>query len=132
MILPGSLAAFFASYRAAFDALDGEAVATHYHEPSGIVTAEGYVHWPKRADACANMVALCALYREQGYATAGYELVAYLPQGLHGAFVTLAWQITRRDGLPPWRFHTAYNLLHTAAGWHVLLCTAYDEQRLDR
>ncbi|WP_255991138.1 hypothetical protein [Chitinolyticbacter albus] len=132
MMLPIELSDFLTAYRAAFDALDGEAVADFYHLPSGIVSAEGYTHWPDRAAIARNMFALCALYREHGYAGATYDVVAYLPQGEQGAVLDVAWKISRHGGSAPWCFHTTYNLLHTQTGWRVLLCTAYEEQRLDR
>ena len=43
----------------------------------------------------------------------------------------LRWTIEWRDG-QPWRFNTTYNLVRSADGWRVLLCTAYTEARLHR
>ena len=76
------------------------------------------------------MVALCKLYRENGYASAHFMSQAFLSQGSHFALADLSWTIRRTEGLEPWRFNTGYNLMRTANGWRVLLCTAYSEQKL--
>ncbi len=41
----------------------------------------------------------------------------------------MAWQIEWRDKEPS-RFGTTYNVMLTADGWRVLLCTAYSEEKL--
>ena len=76
-----------------------------------------------------NMVALCALYRGNGYAGARYTPGTYLPQGEDFALADIAWEIDWSDK-PSSRFNTTYNLMRTADGWRVLLCTAYSEKRL--
>jgi hypothetical protein len=78
-----------------------------------------------------NMVALCALYRANGYVSAAFEPVVFHAQGEDHAVADLAWQIERSAGREPWRFNTTYNLMRTPEGWRVLLCTAYSERKLD-
>lgn len=121
---------FFEEYRDAFDALDGDAIARLYAVPSGLVTAEGYVHWPAFDPIRRNMTELCRRYREHGYVAARFEPAAFLPQGEDFAVVDLRWHIERDAGGAPWRFHTTYNLRRTSAGWRVLLATAYEEKPL--
>ena len=77
------------------------------------------------------MIALCELYRDNGYVSATFEPGAFIAQGSDFAVADLAWNISRRDGLEPWRFNTTYNLMRTQSGWRVLLCTAYSETKLD-
>ncbi len=127
---PPNIAAFFDEYRDAFNQLDGSAIARLYHVPSGIAHDRGYTHWPTFEAVRDNMVALCQQYRQGGYAAAHFAPVAFLAQGENFAVATLAWTITRNAQQPPWQFNTAYNLMRKAAGWRVLLCTAYDEKKL--
>ena len=131
MPLPADIQAFFDRYRAAFNALDGEAVARLYAVPSGIASDTGYQHWPAYEPIRDNMVALCQLYRDNGYTEAHYQVASFLPQGEQYALADLRWSIERNADQPPWVFNTTYNLVRTADGWRVLLCTAYSEQRLN-
>jgi hypothetical protein len=129
--MPTEIRDFFEHYREAFDRLDGDAVARLYAVPSGILTADGYRHWPDFASVRANMVALCELYRRNGYVAARFEPAWVLEQGPTAAVADVVWRIERDGGREPWNFHTTYNLVRSPVGWRVLLCTAYDEARLD-
>jgi ketosteroid isomerase-like protein len=131
MPLPADIQAFFDRYRAAFNALDGEAIARLYAVPSGIASDTGYQHWPAYEPIRDNMVALCQLYRDNGYTEARYQVASFLLQGEQYALADLRWSIERKADQPPWVFNTTYNLVRTADGWRVLLCTAYSEQRLN-
>lgn len=122
---------FFEQYCVAFNRLDGEAVARLYAVPSGIASDKGYTHWASHEDVRGNLVALCDLYRANGFSSARFEESFFRAQGESFAVADLAWQIDRTDGQAPWRFNTTYNLIRTPEGWRVLLCTAYDEKRLD-
>ncbi len=122
---------FLELYRDAFNRLDGEAVARLYAVPSGIASDKGYTHWASFEPVRDNMVALCDLYRKKGFSKASFEVASFLAQGDGFAIVDLAWRIDRVDGQAPWRFNTTYNLVRTAEDWKVLLCTAYEEKRLD-
>ena len=129
--MPTEIRALFERYRVAFDALDGEAVARLYAVPSGIASDTGYEHWATFDHVRENMVSLCQLYRENGYVAASFEQASYLEQGEHFAIADLRWNIERSNGLKPWQFNSTYNLMRTAEGWKVLLCTAYSEKRLN-
>jgi len=76
------------------------------------------------------MNALCDIYREKGYVKAEFEPVAYIAQGEQYAVADLRWTIEWDKGEEPWQFNTTYNLVRTNAGWQVLLCTAYTEDKL--
>lgn len=129
--MPPPLREFFERYREAFNRLDGEAVARLYAVPSGIVSDRGYTHWPSFEPIAENMVALCRLYRDNGFVSTAFEPVAFIAQGEDLAVADIAWTIERTNGQEPWRFNTTYNLMRTAEGWRVLLCTAYQEKRLN-
>lgn len=129
--MPDEIRAFFDRYRDAFNALDSEAVARLYAVPSGILSGQQYTHWPAFEPIAENMSALCKLYAEHGFSSASYEPSALIEQGERCAVVDLSWVIERTDGQEPWRFNRTYNLLRTSEGWRVLLCTAYEEARLN-
>ena len=101
--MPAEIRAFFEHYREAFDRLDGEAVARLYAIPSGIASDGGYTHWPTFEPIHANMVALCALYRENGYVAATFEPVSFLAQGDNYAIADISWFIERSGQCEPWR-----------------------------
>ena len=121
--------AFFERYRSAFDALDGEAVARLYAVPSGIASDSGYTHWPAVEPIRKNMVALCALYRANGYVGTEFEPVAFIAQGEHYGVADIEWTIRWREKDAS-RFRTTYNLMRVSDDWRVLLCTAYSEEKL--
>jgi ketosteroid isomerase-like protein len=129
--MSSEILAFFESYRAAFNALDGDAVARLYAVPSGIASDTGYEHWSSFEPIRANMIALCALYRENGYAAARFEPRHFIDQGDRFAVADVRWYIERSADRAPWQFDTSYNLMRTQDGWRVLLCTAYSERRLN-
>ena len=128
--MPAEIRAFFESYKSAFDALDGEAVARLYAVPSGIASDTGYTHWPTAEPIRKNMVALCELYRENGYVSAEFAPSAFIAQGEHFGVADIEWKIRWREKEPS-RFNTTYNLMRSGEGWRVLLCTAYSEKRLN-
>jgi hypothetical protein len=114
--MPPEIREFFESYRDAFNRLDGEAVARLYAVPSGIASDTGYTHWPTFEPIRDNMVALCELYQESGYAGASYQPGTFLPQGDGFAVTDVSWSIERTEGREPWRFNATYNLMRTAHG----------------
>jgi hypothetical protein len=65
--MPAEIRAFFETYRAAFNALDGEAVARLYALPSGMASETGYTQWQTVEPIRKNMVALCELYRGNAF-----------------------------------------------------------------
>ena len=128
--MPSEIRTFFENYRAAFNALDGAAVARLYAEPSGIAQDGKFTHWPTHSDVQDNMDSLCQQYRERGYVSAAFEEGAYLQQGPDYAIADLRWRIEWNSGQAPWEFSTTYNLVRTAEGWRVFVCTAYTESKL--
>ena len=128
--MPRDVIQFLDQYCAAFNCLDGEAVANLYCVPSAIVSDRGLTTWVAREPIVQNMVALCELYRANGYKRATFVPGAFFAQGSAFAVADVAWTIEREDAAEPWRFNTTYNLQQTPQGWRVVLCTAYDEKRL--
>ena len=129
--MPRDVTSFFEQYRDAFNRLDGDAIAKLFCVPSGIVSDRGLTAWQSRESIAENMVALCALYRANGYKQAHFEPNHFMSQGTDFAVADVAWTIEREAGAEPWHFHTTYNLRRTAEGWRVVLCTAYEEKRLN-
>jgi ketosteroid isomerase-like protein len=121
---------FFESYCDAFNALDGEAVAKLYAEPSGIAQDAVYTHWPVRGAVAANMTALCEQYKRRGFVRADFKLGQFIDQGPNHAVADVHWRIEWGSGQEPWHFSTTYNLVRTVHGWRVFLCTAYTEGAL--
>ncbi|MBE9608449.1 DUF6841 family protein [Chitinilyticum piscinae] len=130
MTVPQDLADWLEEYSAAFNALDGDAVAELYVEPCQIVQGGRVAHWPDRAAVAANMRALCAQYRGQGYQQAHAEIRHCRMLGEMNALLDVFWRVSRSGERSPWNFCTAYHLLRTAQGWQVLLCVAYEEMPL--
>jgi hypothetical protein len=125
--------AFFRRYRAAFDCLDGDAVAALWHTPSAIAdTAPGAAHarvisWQEAAPMRDNMRALCDLYRRNGHHTAEFELLDHLRLGRDQSFARLRWTLRRRGASVLQRFGTGYHLLRGEDGIRVLAVAAFAE-----
>ena len=125
--------AFFRRYRAAFDRLDGDAVAALWHTPSAIAdSAPGATHarvtaWHDSAPMRDNMRALCDLYRRNGYDAAEFELIDHLPLGRDQSFARLRWTLRRRDASVLQSFGTGYHLLRGEDGIRVLAVAAFAE-----
>jgi len=128
-VLDRELTAFFDSYRDAFNRLDASGVARHFHVPSMLISGQGRVVWSTHDDVLANMEALTAHYRADGFDHATFQPRAVLAVR-DNPVVDIAWTIERTSGLSPRRFGTAYNLQRTPGGWLVAVCTAYEEQEL--
>jgi ketosteroid isomerase-like protein len=131
-MMPLEIRAFFENYRNAFNALDGNAVAQFYAEPSGIAQDGVYTHWPERKAVAHNMTALCAMYQGRGFVRAEFEPGQFIDQGEKHAVADVQWRIDWTGEQASWTFNTTYNLVRTAQGWKVLLCTAYAEAALHR
>ena len=128
--MPHEIRVFFESYRDAFNALDGKAVAELYADQSGIAQDAAYTHWPSRKPVVDNMTTLCKIYKDKGFIRADFEAGQFIDQGTKHAVADVLWRIDWNTGQEPWRFKTTYNLIRTAQGWQILLCTAYSEAAL--
>ena len=126
--MPNEIRAFFEQYAEAFNALDGDAVASLFACPSGIVDHSSFEYWATAESVRRNMAALCALYRDSGYISASFEPGAFIAQGERFAVADVSWHIHWREREPS-SFNTTYNLVRKPEGWRVLLCTAYSEPK---
>jgi hypothetical protein len=122
---------FFAQYNAAFDALDGDAVAGLWHDVSGICSGEHVTLWPTREPMQENMRKLCEVYRQAGYVRATHRITGHVSMGANAAFINVTWTIEGQHGRVLQSFNTGYNLQRFAgkpqAPIRVVLCTAYEE-----
>lgn len=124
----GDIDDFFARYRAAFDALDGEAVAALWRTPCAISQAGVVTWWSEPEPMRDNMLRLCEVYRQAGFASCTPRIETVLPLGAHDAFVRVDWTLKQADGSTLQRFHTGYHLQREPGGAiRVLMCTAYEE-----
>ena len=129
--------AFFEGYRAAFDRLDGDAVADLWCGASGIADNHGaggfarLTWWPDDAAMRANHHALCEVYRHNGYHHADFQITAHQALGPNHAFAHLHWALRRADGSVLQQFHTGYQLMRGAHGPQVLLAVAHQEDLQD-
>ena len=128
--LPQEIRAFFDQYRDAFNRLDAGAIAALYSKPSGIAQDGTYTHWNEYEPIWKNMEALCQVYRDKGFESAQFVPNAFIDQGSQYAIADLNWTIDWSGPDEPWHFKTTYNLVRTAKGWRILLCTAYTEGEL--
>lgn len=120
--------AFFVGYQAAFNELDGESVAALWLTPCAISQGGVVTWWSEREPMRANMVRLCEVYRQAGFANCTPRIENVLPLGAHDAFVCVDWTLTKADGATLQRFHTGYHLQRAPGGpIRVLMCTAYEE-----
>ena len=123
--------ALFDAYRAAFNRLDGDAVADLWHAPSAVADSRAgagrITWWADDATMRANHRALCDVYRSKGYHQADFRIEAHQALGADHAWACLHWTLTRADGSLLQAFRTGYHLLRTAAGPRVLMATAFEE-----
>ena len=96
--MPLEIKQFFETYRRAFNALDGQAVARLYSEPSAIAQGGELTVWPNQVAVAKNMETLCRMYKERGYVEAEFEPVQFLAQGTEYAFADLRWSIKWANG----------------------------------
>jgi len=122
---------FLEAYREAFSRLDSHAITDLYCVPSGLLSGNVYIHWPDRESIFKNMQALCEHYRMDDFEAADFESVEVVHLGRDALMANVSWRINRFQGRPSSRFNTAYNLVRTAEGLRVLLCTAYEERLVD-
>lgn len=119
--------AFVAAYADAFNELSADAVAAHWATPCGISQGESVHWWTERQPMLDNHRALCAVYRDAGFAHCRPELLDVQLLGGFDAFVRVRWTLTKSDGALLQRFETGYHLKRIGGVLKVLLCTAYDE-----
>ena len=127
-MLSDDLQAFFDSYREAFDRLDADAVARHYHVPSMLIDGDTCVIWTTEEEVRSNMRALTAYYRSDGFDHATFETRAVVQLRRDSVFVDISWAIDRTGDLATRQFGTAYNLERNEQGWRIIVCTAYEER----
>ena len=130
--LPTDIFDFLAKYKAAFNQLDGVAVAALYCVPSVIVDDERYTIWDTYEKIENNMVALCEIYRQHKFQQTDFEINQFILQNENFAVVDIRWSISHTDTSPPNVFNTTYNIQKIDGVWKVNLVTAYSEKRLKK
>lgn len=118
---------FFKNYAAAFNRLDGDAVAALWASPSAIASGPELTWWETHAPMADNMRRLCEVYRGASLARCEFEIVQAIPMCADNAFALLRWTLTRADGSLLQRFGTGYNLQRSQGRIRVVFCTAFEE-----
>src|SRR5438105_13418471 len=108
--MPRDVTEFFEQYRDAFNRLDGDAVGNLFCVPSGIVSDRGLTAWQSRESIAQNMVALCALYRANGYKQAHFAPNHFISQCADFAVADVDWSIECKAGTEPIHIHTQFTL----------------------
>jgi ketosteroid isomerase-like protein len=131
-VLSDDLQAFFDSYREAFDRLDADAVARHYHVPSMLIDGDTCLIWTTEDQVLSNMRALTDHYRSDGFDHATFEARDVIQLHRDSAIVDISWVIDRAGAPAKRQFGTAYNLKRDEHGWRITVCTAYEERAARR
>ena len=131
-MLDDELLPFFAGYRDAFDRLDPDAIARHYHVPSMLIDGDACLIWTTEGQVLANMRALTAYYRADGFDHATFEVRDVLRLERDSVIVDISWVIDRTGDPAQRQFGTAYNLKRNEHGWRIAVCTAYQERAARR
>ena len=125
--------AFFEGYRCAFTQLDGAAVAALWQAPAGIADSHGpagsarFTHYADAAALRANMVALCEVYRGNGFSAAEFSVIEHADLGANHSFANVHWTLRRADGSTLQSFRTAYQLARGPERVQAQMCVAYEE-----
>jgi hypothetical protein len=117
---------FFARYAAAFDAFDAEAIASFYHAPCMMIRAGEVATLSTRSAVLANMNALVARHRSQGYERArfGDLRAAFLVPGL--VLVTVPWTIHLLEAPAPQVFRNTYELVELDGQWRIVVSSMHE------
>lgn len=119
--------AFLAAYAAAYERLDGDAVAAHCGLPLAIAQG-GRLHGFADLEALRdNMRQLCAVYAQAGLQRAEPRVEQLSLLGAHDAFVLVHWRLWRADGSLLQAFRTGYQMQRQAGALRVFFVTAFDE-----
>jgi hypothetical protein len=105
-------------YVAAFDAFDPEAIASFYNVPCMMIRAGEVATLSTRSAVLANMKALVALYRSQGYKR------AFLDPGL--ALVTVPWTIYLLEAPATQVFRNTYEMLAHDGEWRIVVSSMHE------
>jgi hypothetical protein len=114
-------------YRAAFNALDPNAITAFYDRASAIVDMNATGVFPDATATRANVVALTDRYRSLGFVEAHAERVDVDHVSENACEVDVGWSLTLSDG--PLRFATRYWLVDRGEGPRIAAVLAYSEKR---
>jgi hypothetical protein len=117
---------FFTRYVAAFDAFDPEAIASFYNVPCMMIRAGEVATLSTRSAVLANMKALVARYRSQGYKRAhfGDLRAAFLDPGL--ALVTVPWTIHLLEASATQVFRNTYEMVELDGQWRIVVSSMHE------
>ena len=118
----------FRSYAHAFQSLDPDAVARHFHEPALLITPHEVAAMWTRAEVSEAYARIMATVPAQGYA--GTESLSMEVQHLGDelALVTGSgvWKRATGEAFAP--FGMAYTLRRSSAGWRIIVAAIYPQE----
>lgn len=119
--------AFFASYNAAFTALNTEGIIDHFHFPAQISTEDGGYVFASRQEMVDDMQDFVGFYAGQGFDKVILADLAI--QELSAAFVLahVHWHLKHKDGGDLVRVRTTYVLRMTGAEPAIIAILGHDE-----
>lgn len=116
---------WFLDYARDFDAFDAEAIAARFHCPCMLVSRDGVVPLTTRDAILANMRAVMAHHRAEGYGQATVTELRVDRQAPSLAIARVRWNVVDPEGAPLWDWWTSYNLADLGEGWTVLVATTH-------
>lgn len=119
------LETWFLDYAREFDAFDAEAIAARLHCPCLMVSRDGVVPLTTREAILANMRAVMAHHRAEGYGHAAVTELQVDRQAPTLAIARVRWNVLDSQGAPLWDWWTSYNLVDLGEGWKVLVATTH-------
>ena len=122
--LRSNVRAFFESYQAAFDSIEGERIAALYHIPTVTMRGAGSIHSLQSREELARFFqGVADSYQKDGYAGGSFEEFEVSPIGECSALATMDWEMRRRDGSLIRKWRQSYNLVRAGSSWQILVST---------
>lgn len=117
---------FFASYAAAFDAFDPEAIAGLYNYPSLLASSERANAFLSQADATARFRQVCDHHRRIGYHRAEPSHIVGEAMGDNLWKVRVSWRFLTRSGGELLAFDCTYSMADYGEGPKVVFALVHD------
>ncbi len=114
------ISAFFASYVAAFDDFDYEAIANHYHFPAILASLDSVNSFADRSEAEAYFKRVTDHHRRIGYHTAQGEQKEIRNTARNVAEADIYWTFKNKSGKTLVEFEVTYTVVDYGQGPRVI------------
>ena len=122
-----SIAAFFDTYAAAWNAYDVEALLDCLAFPHLVATGTETHFFEDDDEALVNLEALIEKYRRHGVATMAHQIAGIEPLPDEAARVTLSWTLGDAAEVPLLGFPGIYTIASEADSWLIVAVDAWPE-----